>query len=419
MRAFKHPLLLCVLLLFVHPVAAAPAAETVFQQRWRQHDELVATGQANRSWTWGPAPLTGVVQEYYQLPGSYASQTRDVQYYDKGRMEINEPEGDPNALWYVTSGRLPVDLMFATTNFRPNNRWKDAYITAIGDPGSFPSYLDLQPLYQSPGRPDPAQVNQPATDMLEPDLRITRFADYSADPATVLRQGLNEHLVPQALLDFMNQRGPVLRGTQRVNEQIYDPLYLFGLPVTPAVWVRAQVGGSVRPVLFQVFERRVLTYNPANPPAFRVEMGNVGAHYYDWLTNEASGREFDYNNASDSVVTARDPKVIYSIDVEVREVPYGAPGSGLTRPDSGVYRIYRSLDGGQTRELRHTGEIGPGCWTGVDARLLPPGSPQADPQRIGLELSCGPQSPSYGRGFGVSIYSSYDGATTFFTRGSD
>jgi hypothetical protein len=59
------------------------------------------------------------------------------------------------------------------------------------------------------------------------------------------------------------------------------------------------------------------------------------------------------------------------------------------------------------------------CWTGVDARLLPPRSPQADPQRIGLELSCGPQSPSYGRGFGVRIYSSYDGATTLFTRGSD
>ena len=37
-----------------------------------------------------------------------------------------------------------------------------------------------------------------------------------------------------------------------------------------------------RPILFQVFERRVLTYNPANDPAFRVEMGNVGQHYQQW-----------------------------------------------------------------------------------------------------------------------------------------
>ncbi len=42
------------------------------------------------------------------------------------------------------------------------------------------------------------------------------------------------------------------------------------------------MAGVERPVLFQVFERRVLTYNPANEPAFRVEMGNVGQHYYQW-----------------------------------------------------------------------------------------------------------------------------------------
>ena len=35
-------------------------------------------------------------------------------------------------------------------------------------------------------------------------------------------------------------------------------------------------------MLIQAFERRVLTYMPGNPPAFQVEMGNVGAHYRDW-----------------------------------------------------------------------------------------------------------------------------------------
>jgi hypothetical protein len=59
-------------------------------------------------------------------------------------------------------------------------------------------------------------------------------------------------------------------------------MLLFGLPVTGAYWVKAKVGGVERPILFQVFERRVLTYNPANEPAFRVEMGNVGQHYYQW-----------------------------------------------------------------------------------------------------------------------------------------
>jgi hypothetical protein len=35
-------------------------------------------------------------------------------------------------------------------------------------------------------------------------------------------------------------------------------------------------------VKFQMFERRVLSYTPTNDTAFRVEMGNIGAHYYQY-----------------------------------------------------------------------------------------------------------------------------------------
>ena len=36
---------------------------------------------------------------------------RAVQYFDKSRMEINDPTADPNATWYVTNGLLPIELM--------------------------------------------------------------------------------------------------------------------------------------------------------------------------------------------------------------------------------------------------------------------------------------------------------------------
>jgi hypothetical protein len=39
-------------------------------------------------------------------------------------------------------------------------------------------------------------------------------------------------------------------------------------------------------VLVQPFERRVLTYTPSNAPAWRVEMGNIGRHYYEWRYRE-------------------------------------------------------------------------------------------------------------------------------------
>jgi hypothetical protein len=420
MRTIK-PWFFCCLcaLLLTQPVFAAPDAAAVFQQRWQQHDQLVASGQASRSWTWGPQPLTGIVQDEYQVPDTLEWRSRNVQYFDKGRMEINDPEGDADALWYVTSGRLPVDLMLAKTRYRPYHQWKDSYITAIGDPDNFPTYLDLQPLYESPGQPRAERLNQPATDMLEPDLSISRFEEYVRDPATILHQGQNGHLVPQAFLDFMNQQGPLLRDGRRVYGRIYEPLYIFGLPVTPAVWVRAQVGGVSRPVLFQVFERRLLSYNPANSSAFQVEMGNVGAHYYDWLTNPDSSREYNYETEDGTrVAAARDPNVIYTLEVDVKNISVGPPGTPASTPDSAVYRIYRSLDGEQTRELRYTGELGPACWSILQVKLLLPHNPHLDPRRIGLLTACA-QSPSDARGYGVEIYSSYDGAKTFFFRGSD
>jgi hypothetical protein len=399
-------------------VLAAPAPTTIFQQRWRQHDQPVAAGLANRSWTWGPAPLTEVLREDYFDPATSQYRSRDVQYFDKGRMELNDPAGDPNELWFVTSGRLPVDLMLAETRYRPTHAWKDAYITAVGDPGFFPTYLDLQPLYESLARPRPEHLNQPASDVLEPDLEIGQFAQFAADPATILRQGDNGHLVPQGFLDFMNQRGVVIREGKAVTARIYDPLYIFGLPVTPAVWVQAHVGGVVRPILLQVFERRVLTYNPANPPAYRVEMGNLGAHYYDWLTNPQSGREFVYEGGGGTISAATDPNVVYSVDVEVTNTAVGPPGSPATTPDSAIYRVYRSLDSGQTRELRSTGTLGPGCWSILKVQLLAPRDPQADRGRIGLLTACA-QNPSEARGAGITILSSYDGGKTFFRRGSD
>jgi uncharacterized protein YkwD len=46
------------------------------------------------------------------------------------------------------------------------------------------------------------------------------------------------------------------------------------------------VGGVERDLLVQLFERRVLTYNPANATQWQVEMGNIGQHYFKWRYNQ-------------------------------------------------------------------------------------------------------------------------------------
>jgi hypothetical protein len=261
--------------------AAQTIGNSAFERVWQRQDRAVAEQISGRSWTWGPEPISSVVRETF-VDGSEGRRT--VQYFDKSRMEINDPAGDPNNQWYVTNGLLPIELMTG----RQQNGYNSyqfrgpARITVIGDPGQFPTYADLLPLLQTPGSVNPSDIGKPATGLLNPGGTVTSFSEFKDDPATVLLDGGNGHGVARAFIDFMNSQGLVYEAGRYVNGAVYDPLFVFGKPVTGAFWVKTKVGGEEVPVLFQVFERRVLTYNPANEAAFRVEMGNVGQHYYAW-----------------------------------------------------------------------------------------------------------------------------------------
>jgi hypothetical protein len=266
----------------ITPVIAAPAiGNPAFQRVWDRQDRAVAEHISDRSWTWGPGPISDPLRE--QLVEG-ADSKRLVQYFDKSRMEINDPTADPNATWYVTNGLLPIELMTGRmqVGFNQFEQHAPAKIAAIGDPDQFPTYEDLLPLYQSPGAVNPGDLGKPATGFYNTNKTISGFNDYASDPATMLVRGENNHGVAKTFVDFMNSNGLVYENGRYVRGQVYDPLFVFGLPVTGAYWVKVKVGGVERPILFQVFERRLLTYNPANPPAFRVEMGNVGQHYYQW-----------------------------------------------------------------------------------------------------------------------------------------
>jgi hypothetical protein len=63
-------------------------------------------------------------------------------------------------------------------------------------------------------------------------------------------------------------------------------VYVAGLPISEPYWIDATVGGQVKRVLVQLFERRVLTYTDSNADPFRIEWGNIGQHYQTW--NDAS-----------------------------------------------------------------------------------------------------------------------------------
>ena len=91
------------------PVRAAQTiTNDAFRRVWTRQDYPVQQQLTNRSWTWGPAPISDPVREQY---AESPEGMRTVQYFDKSRMEINDPTADPNATWYVTNGLLPIELM--------------------------------------------------------------------------------------------------------------------------------------------------------------------------------------------------------------------------------------------------------------------------------------------------------------------
>ena len=92
-----------------------------------------------------------------------------------------------------------------------------------------------------------------------------------------------DHQVASPFWTFLNSTGPVRINGQLTTERLFDPwFYATGYPITEAYWANVKIGGTLRLVLLQCFERRCLTYTPGNPAGFETEAGNVGQHYHYW-----------------------------------------------------------------------------------------------------------------------------------------
>lgn len=91
------------------------------------------------------------------------------------------------------------------------------------------------------------------------------------------------HNIAGPFWDFLNSTGLVLENGKIVTGKLFEPTFFAtGLPLSEAYWAKVKVGGQVKDVLIQVFERRILTYTPSNDPEWRVEMSNIGQHYDAW-----------------------------------------------------------------------------------------------------------------------------------------
>ncbi len=300
-------------------------ADAAFRQLWMRTDSAVAAGGVNRSWTWGAAPGERRYERYDPVPGA----ARLVQYFDKARMEISDPAGDRRSPWFVTGGLLVVELItgrvqVGATSFVSGD---SATISVAGDPVNnpeAPTYAMLAPLAAiDGGNRVPARIGGRVSATFGPAGSGSDPALATPETVIVRYDDVTGRNIPQVFQQFLDQQRPRL-----------DPLFAFGRPITEPYWARVSVAGRTVPVLFQAFERRLLTYNPANPDPWKVEMGNVGRHYSAWR----HGHELRY---------ARPPQPLSVRETTLSIPTYNfAPALRPTQPGDPIYP-YERLDPAQ------------------------------------------------------------------------
>ena len=251
---------------------------------WQVADRPVSEGIVRRTWLWGPYAFAVRTEPYNESPQG----TRLVAYYDKARMEVTEPEAPQDTSWYVTNGLLVRELItgqvqVGDTTFLPAS---PAQIPVAGDPNDTlgPTYASFARLLAVP----PPEVETVIVQTIDRGGQVgadERLAGYGVLAGPLIPE--TNHRVASVFWEYLNSQGVLYQGGGYVTGALFDPaFYATGFPITEAYWTRAIVAGVVRDVLVQCFERRCLTYTPANPEGWQVEMGNVGQHYYRWRYGE-------------------------------------------------------------------------------------------------------------------------------------
>ncbi|TVR76030.1 MAG: HYR domain-containing protein [Sphaerobacteraceae bacterium] len=265
-----------------------------FWATWARTDLPVRDGNVSRTWMWGPGPFTGSMWEPYttELQGDgdpvflsdLPETEREVIYFDKARMEINDPGGDTDSLWYVTNGLLVVEMITGNRQFGDDlfKQYEPSTSNVAGDSDGTtgPTYAALQNVLDEPAQ----SVGTLLTQEIDRNGVVTENAQWGEYGLTVgFVDEVTNHGIAGPFWEFMQSEGLVHEDGDLIEEALFEnPFYATGRPITEAYWATVPVDGEPRDVLLQCFERRCLTWTPGNDPGFVIEAGNVGQHYFTW-----------------------------------------------------------------------------------------------------------------------------------------
>lgn len=241
------------------------------QNLWTNLDGAVHNELESRSWILGTDVWAAGDEAYVdELEG-----VRDVYYFDKARVEVGANHLLED-LGSVTAGLLVRDMILGEAQIGDDEFLEigPAEIPLAGDPLEFnenaPTYASLFPVATLDG-------DNTAAPRFGETIVDTIYLDGST--------GQNDRLA--GVTTYGSYYPATGHNIATVFEQYFTSLpvswwEVTGLPITEPYWARVMVSEEPRWVLVQAFERRVLTFTPDNAPEWRVEMGNVGRHYYTW-----------------------------------------------------------------------------------------------------------------------------------------
>lgn len=275
-----------------------PTVDPAIEAVWRQADGAVADGAVARAWLFGPQPVAIATEGYRDSPTG----RRVMVYYDKGRLEILDPSKDPADPWYVSGALLVAEMLSGDIQFGEDVlvHRDPAAIPIVGDPGQpdAPTYATLAPLASvartvAPkiGALGPTPVGGTAANVAEP--KVGRPITALLTPrGTVRLDAVSGAAARFGKYDPVTGHNIAAPFVTWAAAQPLDPLWLLGRPLTEPYWVDTTLDGAPARVLLQAFERRVLTWNPANPEGWQVESANVGLHYRQWRNLAQPADEF-------------------------------------------------------------------------------------------------------------------------------
>ena len=280
------------------PTASSQAqfADTAFRAMWERTDGPVAARATERGWVWGPVPGRTLNEPFGGIPGD----SHLVQYFDKGRMEINNPNGNKNDPFYVTNGLLSEELIsglqqtgVTTYTYRGP---ASLNLASDSDDLSAPTYQSFNGVSNIAGAPNERRaasaVGQTVRTAIDRQGITQPWPDNHSDYGVRIAyfEQITGHNIPDVFWAYLNSQGKIIQNGQQVSGPLFFPIFsVTGYPISEPYWSYVKVEGQYTDVMIQAYERRVLTFVPHFQVGYKVQMGNIGQHYYDWRYNNLGG----------------------------------------------------------------------------------------------------------------------------------